>query len=418
LEEEFGFSTAVRDNEGEAAEHGVYYDDSSYDYMQHMRELGGTTEDTWLEAPQSRQKQKSKGKQSLEDALRDVDLDDDAESLGDRSVVGSSVLSNIRKATYQDQQNVPDALTGFQPDMDPRLREVLEALDDEEYVDDEDEIFAELAGDGGEEIDQNEWEAGQFDSHEDGWESDDTTKPAREYNMDGHSKNPILLQDVDIPADPNAPLSDALISDSSTFNGDGDWLASFAKSKGETVKPTTTKSTHIPIYNRRDHSDLASSSFLTTSSQLPRRKKRKGALTSSTGFSMTSSVLARTEPLTLLDSRFDRIAESYMEDDVRDQADDDFDDGVSLATATTTKSNASRFSAFGGSQASEAAPQLMPANFDSVMDEFLGGTNVKGKMMKKGGTGGRWGAQTGMEQLDEIRQVLGPARFRKQSTAA
>ncbi|KAK4889454.1 hypothetical protein LTR28_002770, partial [Elasticomyces elasticus] len=34
LEEEFGF--AIRSNEGEAAEHGVFYDDSRYDYMQHM----------------------------------------------------------------------------------------------------------------------------------------------------------------------------------------------------------------------------------------------------------------------------------------------------------------------------------------------------------------------------------------------
>lgn len=32
--------------------------------------------------------------------------------------------------------------------MDPRLREVLEALEDEEYVDEEDDIFGELTGDG------------------------------------------------------------------------------------------------------------------------------------------------------------------------------------------------------------------------------------------------------------------------------
>lgn len=412
MEEEFGFSAAVRNNEGEAAEHGVFYDDSNYDYMQHMRELGGTTEATWLEAPQPRQKQKVKDKKNLEDALRDVGLDDDAESLGGTSMVGRSVTGSIRKSTYQDQQDVPDALAGFQPDMDPRVREVLEALDDEEYVDDEDDIFAELAGDDGYEMDQDEWEA------EDGWESDDTTKPAKEYNMGSPSTDQMVYQGTLLSADPNAPMVDASIADASICNGDGDWLASFAKAKDESTRPTTIRSAYAPVSVRRDDSDSASTSLLSYSSQIPRPKRRKGALTSSTGFSMTSSALARTEPLTLLDSRFDRIAESYMEDDAGDQDDHDFDDGVSLATTTSAKSNASRFSAFSGSEASETAPQLLPANFDSVMNDFLGGTNVRGKMSKKGGSGGRWGTQTGMEQLDEIRQGLGPARFRKQSTAA
>ena len=50
----------------------------------------------------------------------------------------------VRKTTYQDQQNIPDALAGFQPDMDPRLREVLEALEDDAYVDDDEDIFDNL----------------------------------------------------------------------------------------------------------------------------------------------------------------------------------------------------------------------------------------------------------------------------------
>ena len=50
LEDEFGLS--FKPNEGEAAEHGVFYDDTQYDYMQHMRDLGnGEGAVTWVEAP-------------------------------------------------------------------------------------------------------------------------------------------------------------------------------------------------------------------------------------------------------------------------------------------------------------------------------------------------------------------------------
>ncbi|KAH0278170.1 hypothetical protein KCU71_g17490, partial [Aureobasidium melanogenum] len=38
LEEEF--ATDYKPHEGEAAQHGVYFDDTKYDYMQHLRDLG------------------------------------------------------------------------------------------------------------------------------------------------------------------------------------------------------------------------------------------------------------------------------------------------------------------------------------------------------------------------------------------
>jgi protein LTV1 len=192
------FQANVRKNEGEAANYGVYYDDTEYDYMQHMRDLGsGGGEAYFVEAPS--EKKKGKQKLDLADALRNTSLDDR------QSEAGLSISSNIssvsdmfgedlapsefvRKTTYQDQQNIPDALAGFQPDMDPRLREVLEALEDDAYVDDEDDIFAALAEDAYE-IDQREWgETLDFDyddrnamdrfleEEDEGWESDDTVK--------------------------------------------------------------------------------------------------------------------------------------------------------------------------------------------------------------------------------------------------
>ena len=94
----------------------------------------------------------------------------------------STASSFIRKPTYQDQQNVPDAIAGFKPDMDPRLREALEALEDEAFVQDgdDDDIFGELAANA-EEIDEGDWEEFLFDhdDEDEGWESDATEQSTR-----------------------------------------------------------------------------------------------------------------------------------------------------------------------------------------------------------------------------------------------
>ncbi|KAI9877605.1 MAG: hypothetical protein M1830_003313 [Pleopsidium flavum] len=374
LEEELGLDPrSVRHNEGEAAEYGVYYDDTDYDYMQHMKDLGGSTEAYFMEAPQVESKQKKgKGKQKLEDALRDASLEDEENGgvAGGVKLGGASELldadilpsRNLRKGTYMDQQNVPDALAGFQPDMDPRLREVLEALEDEAYVDDEDDVFGELAK-GGEEVSLEEFEELGFviengGDEDEGWETDDTAKPAKEYSS--------------IDAPPSLDNQDVMM-DGSAEQGPGDWMKEFSKFKErKKQKPLKTKS------------ELESSVMTGSSMTGSHRKKRKGAMTSSTGYSMTSSSLFRTEGLTLLDDRFDKIEEDYAEDEM--------DDGVSVNTSSSI-----------------ASQGPVRSDFDSIMDEFLGGYSMSGKKrLKKGGF------QSGMEQLDEVRQGLGPARILSQ----
>ena len=124
-----------------------------------------------------------------------------------------------------------------------------------------------------------------------------------------------------------------------------------------------------------------------------RRKKRKGAMTSTTGYSMTSSSLVRTEGHTLLDARFDKIEEEYAEDTY------DADDGASVMTGMS-----------GISTTSSQAPSLASrSGFDDMMDDFLGSYSMSGKKRVKKG-----GYQSGMEQLDELRKGLGPARTRPQ----
>ena len=431
LEDEFGLN--IRANEGEAAGHGVFFDDSQYDYMQHMRDLrSGEGPVTWVEAPgQQQQQQKGKGqgkgKQKLEDALRDLDLGsergsrfEDAQSVGTqdsaaRSLLPEEVLPSefVRRRTYQDQQDVPDEIAGFQPDMDPDLRQVLEALEDEAFVDEDEDVFAELTRDGYE-IEKSEYERlveqGMFDEGEgllsvggdedDGWESDDTIKasspplPALPPSPDGELRKPPEDTQAQLPADPT----------------EGAWIDEFKKFKSE------AKATKPPqqLNHKPTPSTLDSSAFASLASG--HRKKRKGAKTSTTTSSMTSSALARTDEQTLLDSRFDKIEEEYSAAEELADEEGRFDDAISAVSGATTHSKASKYSAttttsnMSGmssySRASDAeAPQLQRADFDAIMDDFLGGQSKA-----SGGRARRRGLGTGMEQLDDIRKGLGPAR--------
>lgn len=344
----------IRENEGEAANHGIYYDDTEYDYMQHMRDIGaGSGEAYFVEAPAAKEKKKGKEKQTLEDALRNASIEDSPGVVLDEEILPSK---NLRKVTYQAQQEIPDALAGFQPDMDPRLREVLEALEDEAYVDDDEDVFGELAKDG-QELDDIDFDETQWDEEDGGWESDDTAKPTREYK--------------DAP-----PVPTSVLDDDRQDHGDGDWMADFSKFKKD-LKGGTARA--VP-----SHSDLQSS-MMTTTTNGGRRKKRKGALTSQSGYSMTSSSLFRTEGLSMLDSRFEKIEEQYNED---------MDDEASISIASSTAS-------------SVVGP--VRGDFDSIMDDFLGNYSMSGKKHVKKGK-----YQSGLEQLDEVRKGLGPARIRSQ----
>ncbi|KAI0003431.1 Low temperature viability protein [Xylariaceae sp. FL0662B] len=380
LASELGSDAAarVRANEGEAANYGVYFDDTEYDYMQHLRDLdspgGGGGDVVFVEADaatNNRTKGKGKGKgkqQSLEDALRRLDVEDAERK--ERELLDDEILpsKNLRHLTYQAQQDIPDAIGGFQPDMDPRLREVLEALEDEAYVDDgdDDDIFAELAKDG-RELDDIEFD--EFDEDDEGWESDDTAKPAKEYK-NGGGEAPDLV-----------PAANEQGGAASKNEG---WLEDFKAFK----KDQKTAAAARPAAMAPSQSDLQSS-LLTTTTNGGRRKKRKGALTSQSGYSMTSSSLVRTEQLGILDARFDTLQERQYNEEEDDDGDLDDDDGVASSVLSAASSVAG------------------PArhDFDGILDDFLGGYSMHGKkQMKKG----KW--KSGTDQLDEIRRELGPAR--------
>ncbi|KAL1638878.1 Protein ltv1 [Diplodia intermedia] len=406
------FAGRVRPNEGEAANYGIFYDDSEYDYMQHLRDLGGSSGATFIPAKdaeaEQQQQRKGKGKMKLEDMLAGMGMGDD-DGRSDAGVSTSSAASAssaadlfgedlapsefYKKGSYQDQQDVPDAIAGFQPDMDPRLREVLEALEDEAYVEDEDDIFNELAKDT-KEVDQQSWEMmGDFvDDDDDGWATDDTVKADNMTSFEAPSPTGAVSEEG-----VKLPPAEGPAGEEGEDHGDGDWMAEFSKFKKDAKAQKAQKKAGAP-------SDLQS--FVTGASSVTggRQKKRKGALTSTSNYSMTSSALQRTDQLSLLDERFEKYEQDYADDGYGG------DDNMSMMSGMTGMSGMSGLSVYSKASTSSQAPGLR-SDFDSILDEFSSKTGH----MKRGKKHN--GYKDGLAQLDEVRKGLGPARLKQGSKA-
>ena len=69
--------------------------------------------------------------------------DDGKTEAGPSLMLPASAFASKELPLEYNGENVDPALQGLQPDMDPHLRQTLEALDDEEFVDDalEDDFF-------------------------------------------------------------------------------------------------------------------------------------------------------------------------------------------------------------------------------------------------------------------------------------
>ncbi|KAI6163780.1 Low temperature viability protein-domain-containing protein [Pisolithus thermaeus] len=241
-------------NVGEAALYGVYFDDTKYDYMQHLRAVGteeAGVESVLIEAPYTRQiKSKAKGKGQEGDSILLNDLP--PEVLPSRHEMPRQ---------FESQQAIPESICGFQPDMDPHLRQTLRALEDDAFVDDslEDDFFGELVAGG-----------------ERGEEEVDY-----EFNEDG------VLAGIGRNADGGEEA--------------GSWEEKFARFKKEQKRAPPSE------YDEGLDSDGGD-----TVGDLPRlrvvggKQRRKGSSVAS-GYSMSSSSMYRTEALLTLDERFDQL---------------------------------------------------------------------------------------------------------------
>ncbi|KAF9548759.1 hypothetical protein EC957_005693 [Mortierella hygrophila] len=256
---------------GEAAMLGLVgddYNDGSYDYSQHFKEIGTSSEGVFMAAPKVAAQQKKAAQQSRGIQFTDADAAGEMAREDVRAAAGKKkgkiqlplgVLQSREELDFADvyQSAVP---MGLQPDMPFDIRQTLEALEDEEFVDgDLDESFFDQLDEDGvfeeeevEEYYEDEDEDGEEGARQ-GWEADFKKFKKAQQNH----------------------------SDDDSFDGSDD-----------------------------EHSQTS-------------RSSRRPAGASASTFSMSSSAMFRNENLTLLDERFDKIEREYESD-----SDDDEDEGT------------------------------------------------------------------------------------------
>ncbi|KAF9998901.1 hypothetical protein BGZ80_008315 [Entomortierella chlamydospora] len=248
---------------GEAALMGLVgdeFNDGSYDYTQHMKEIGRASDAVFVAAPktvaQERKAAQSRGIQFTDASAAEEMAKEDQhkQATSSKSKKGlslpSEVLPSREELDFDDvyQSAVP---IGLQPDMPFDIRQTLEALEDEAFVDGElDESF----------FDQLDGEGGDFDFGDE--EYDDYSDEEEEEE------------------------------------GAGGWEADFKKFKKAQKYASDNES-----FEGSDDGH----------SQTSRTSRRPGGASAST-FSMSSSAMFRNENLTLLDERFDKIEREYEED--------------------------------------------------------------------------------------------------------
>lgn len=200
----------------------------------------------------------------------------------------------------ESMQNIPDSLRGFQPDMNPNLREVLEALEDglpqppaTEDSDNEDpeDLFAQLVQSGELPVPETSHiEGARFEDDEyEGYESDDTIKAG----IQGSEYLKEMAQWKIAPTKKGTMDSKVVDKDDVDSMGGGDSVVG-----GE------TESMFSKTSNANTHR---------TSKQRRKRRQRLGGAYSEAGtdYSMTSSANFRNEGLTSLDDRFDKVPPLY-----------------------------------------------------------------------------------------------------------
>lgn len=204
--------------------------------------------------------------------------------------------------------------------MNPALREVLEALEDEAYVvnddivvedprksnaekkaeakkdDDEDDIFAQLLG-SGEAGDQDEFED-EFDEWDiDNVENFEDENYVEEMAQFDNIENLEDLGNIDYQADVRRFQKGK--STLEKANSDDE----FSNAGLESINPSEEEDVLGDLPSIQDKNK--------TGKKKRRSRQKKGAMSDVSGFSMSSSAIARTETMTVLDDQYDQIINGY-----------------------------------------------------------------------------------------------------------
>lgn len=384
-------SSRSRSNVGEAALYGVYYDDTDYDYMQHLRPMndaenskhGGVDEEddtdaVWVPS----------AVQPKDRAPKSFALKEEKEQEPTLMLPASAFASNETPLEYSSPYDVDPSLQGLQPDMDPHLRQTLEALDDEEFVDDDlgDDFFGGLIQEGqwdGKRDASDTWrdEAPEGDAI---WldpvqralrERDEAEKDGKELSLEARIA---LFKHNQAQATSDDELSDAETAEAR------DQLGGLPAAMPKAMRaPGSVSSTGSALGKSGRPGALARRAAST---------KAGSVGGGSTVWSMSSSAMFRNQGLTDLDDRFDRVLRKYGVE----TGDEDLD-----ALAEEEEEEEEELD-------HDMVEQMTRGDFDKIMDEFLDKHEVvAGKMRPV--LGDR--TTTADEKLEMIRKGLGEVRI-------
>jgi len=328
-------------NIGEAALYGIYYDDTEYDYMQHLRTVGmqdDGVESIMIEAPIMKN---NRGKRIIKDDL----------FIPQEALPSASELPR----NYESQQAIPESIAGFQPDMDPHLRQVLEALEDDAFVDDNltDDFFSELV-DGGE----RGSEEIQFDFDE----NDIEGSKDRTYHEDAHDGSSSGLSWEERFAQFKRVQAREEIDSTSDDE--------FASEGGDTIGELPT----ISVLGGKG------------------KKRRKGSSDAS-GYTMSSLSMHRNKALQTLDEQFDRVCScQYMSCNANH-----------TLQIMQKEYHEETMEQLASDEDTDEVPELITSreDFDSMVNEFLQNYEILGKKMKP-----KLEGDTPIDKLDTIRNAL------------
>lgn len=383
-----------RSNLGEAALYGVYYDDTEYDYMQHLRAIpdsensrrGGVDEDDDTEAvwiPSAVQPK---------DRAPRFALKEEAERSDPRLMLPASVFASQEAPL---EQMYGGETHGLQPDMDPHLRQTLEALDDDAFVADDadDDFFAGIVRDGtwdGQRTEDDSWR----DAPPEGdaiW-LDPLQRALKERTAAGDDESALSLEArVALFKARAAAESDGTATD----DEDQDTLGELPPAAPRAARAAGSVSSTGSALGRK-----GAPGALALRAASTRAGSTGGG---STVWSMTSSSMARNEQLSDLDARFDQVIRAYgghaTGDPMLDALHGAFD---GLASEEEEEEDELDH---------ETAERLTREDLDAILDDFLEHHEVIGGQLKPT-LGDR--STTADEKLSMLRVALGEARITDQ----
>ncbi|KDN37946.1 hypothetical protein K437DRAFT_240396 [Tilletiaria anomala UBC 951] len=422
-----------RGNIGEASNYGIYFDDIEYDYMQHLRPIGaggsgnlpsnaargGKDEEQdvdaiLLQAP--KQKNLTKGETPSFALKEDAPSTASHDASSSKLQLPASVFpsQNELPFSYTSHMPIEPSLQGFQPDMNPHLRQTLEALDDDAFVDEglEDDFFDSIITDGqgaDDDAGAEEWMNLPPEGDERIW--GDEAKELAERGKAVDESELTLEQRVALfklkakmePAPTSMPIQTtrAHPAEKDEVDEAGDELASLPSGSGAGKRRTA---------NRPASSVGGASSIFGESKNRSRPGVKARYAASDAGksaFSMSSSAMFRNKGLSGLDEHFDQIERLYGQRSTDDDGEDMFheqeweeDDDDEEAARDLAQSTV----AIG-----EDGEPISREDFDGIMDEFLNDYEVLGGKMRQtlGGANA-----TPAEKLDLVRRALGEAKLR------